>query len=100
MTTSCLGVALGLFDFLADGLGRPNTKMGRFQTVIITLLPPLLVALIWPHFFLLGISLAGLFLVVLEVLLPVWMWWGAQHMLNLTHEYNIKCGKALLLSYY
>jgi tyrosine-specific transport protein len=95
MTTSCLGVALGLFDFLADGLKRPNTKMGRLQTLLITMLPPLVVAILWPHFFLLGLSLAGLFLVILEVLLPVWMWWGARHLPHLQYPYTVRFGKTL-----
>ena len=41
ITTSFLGVTLGLFDFLADGFQRPNTKKGRFHTAMMTFLPPL-----------------------------------------------------------
>jgi len=95
MTTSCLGVALGLFDFLADGFKRSNTRSGRLQTLALTILPPLVVALVWPNFFLLGVSLGGLFLVILEVLLPVWMWWGARDLPHQQYPYKVKCGKAL-----
>ena len=95
MTTCCLGVALGLFDFLADGLKRPNSILGRLQTLVMTLLPPLLVALVWPQFFLLGLSLAGLFLVILEVLLPVWMWWGARDLPQHQHVYAVTYGRVL-----
>ena len=97
MTTSCLGVALGLFDFLADGLKRSNTRTGRLQTLAITMLPPLVVAMVWPHFFLLGLSLAGLFLVILEVLLPVWMWWGASHLAHLKYQYTVSFVKILAI---
>lgn len=97
MTTSCLGVALGLFDFLADGFKRKNTRSGRLQTLAITMLPPLAVALVWPNFFLLGVSLGGLFLVILEVLLPVWMWWGARDLPSQEYPYTVKCGKVLAI---
>jgi len=49
MTTSFLGVALGLFDFLADGFKRPDTRFGRLQTSILTFIPPFILALLWPH---------------------------------------------------
>jgi hypothetical protein len=56
------------------------------------------VAIVWPNFFLLGVSLGGLFLVVLEVLLPVWMWWGARNLpQQQQYPYQVKCGKVLAL---
>jgi amino acid permease len=97
MTTSCLGVALGFFDFLADGFKRTASVSGKLQTLCITLLPSLIVALVWPHFFLLGLSLAGLFLVILEVLLPVWMWWGARDLPHQKYPYKVAYGKALAI---
>lgn len=36
MTTSFLGVTLGLFDFLADSCKRSNTRIGRLQTASLT----------------------------------------------------------------
>lgn len=41
LATSFLGVALGLFDYLADLFQRRNTAAGRLQTGAITFLPPL-----------------------------------------------------------
>lgn len=41
LATSFLGVALGLFDYLADLFQRSNTVGGRLQTGAITFLPPL-----------------------------------------------------------
>lgn len=45
LATSFLGVALGLFDYLADLFQRRNTVAGRLQTGAITFLPPLAFAL-------------------------------------------------------
>jgi len=98
MLTSCLGVGLGLFDFLADGLKRTHHWHGRMQTVCITLLPPLLVVWLWPNVFLLGISLAGLWLIILEVLLPAFMWWGFRHKPSLPEHYRVKGGRILACS--
>lgn len=78
MVTSCLGVSLGLFDFLADGLRRSNQWRGRCQTLLATFLPPLFVAIWFPHLFYAGLSLGVIFLVILEIILPVLMWWRAR----------------------
>ncbi|MDU1086366.1 MAG: tyrosine transporter TyrP, partial [Leclercia adecarboxylata] len=48
LATSFLGVALGLFDYLADLFQRSRTLSGRMQTGAITFLPPLAFALFYP----------------------------------------------------
>jgi len=73
MTTSFLGVALGLFDFLADGCKRPNTRQGRLQTAVLTFLPPLFFALYYPKGFVLALGYAAIFLAFLAVILPAVM---------------------------
>ena len=73
MTTSFLGVGLGLFDFLADGFKRSNTRWGRLQTATLTFLPPLLFALIYPKGFEKAVNCAGLFLAILTIILPALM---------------------------
>ncbi|WP_315969289.1 aromatic amino acid transport family protein, partial [Klebsiella pneumoniae] len=45
LATSFLGVALGLFDYLADLFQRQNSAAGRIQSGLITFLPPLAFAL-------------------------------------------------------
>lgn len=73
MTTSFLGVALGLFDFLADGCKRPNTRFGRFQTSLLTFIPPFVLALIWPHGFHMAVRWAACFTAILCLILPAVM---------------------------
>ncbi|KMK17280.1 tyrosine transporter TyrP [Pluralibacter gergoviae] len=70
LATSFLGVALGLFDYLADLCGRSNTPAGRLQTGAITFLPPLAFALFYPRGFVLALSYAGVALAVLALIVP------------------------------
>lgn len=70
LATSFLGVALGLFDYLADLFGRRNSPAGRLQTGAITFLPPLAFALFYPRGFVMALSYAGVALAVLALIVP------------------------------
>ena len=70
LATSFLGVALGLFDYLADLFGRSNSAGGRLQTGAITFLPPLAFALFYPRGFVMALSYAGVALAVLALIVP------------------------------
>src|SRR3989344_332635 len=76
LTTSFLGVSLGLFDFLADGFKRANTRIHRTQTALLTFIPPFLFALIYPHGFVMALGYAAIFVAILEVILPPLMVWN------------------------
>jgi len=70
LATSFLGVALGLFDFLADFFKLKNTVNGRLQTGFMTFMPPLLFALFYPKGFIFALGFAAIALSVLSLLLP------------------------------
>ncbi|OTA18201.1 tyrosine transporter TyrP [Xenorhabdus vietnamensis] len=70
MATSFLGVALGLFDFLADFFKRENNIIGRIQTSFLTFIPPLIFALFYPKGFVMALGYAAIALSVLALLLP------------------------------
>lgn len=70
LATSFLGVALGLFDFLADTFRRQNTVRGRLQTGLLTFLPPLFFALFYPNGFIFALGFAAIALSVLSLILP------------------------------
>jgi tyrosine-specific transport protein len=78
LVTSFLGVALGLLDFLADGLKVKKTFKGRFLLCSIIFLPPFLFTLINPTLFLTALEYAGgIGCALLLGLLPILMtWWG------------------------
>ena len=75
MTTSFLGVTLGLFDFLADHFKRLNTMFGRLQTAGLTFIPPLLFACFYPNGFIIALRYVAIFVAILEVILPAMMVW-------------------------
>ncbi|WP_368872758.1 aromatic amino acid transport family protein, partial [Providencia vermicola] len=69
LATSFLGVALGLFDYLADLFKRSNRLFGRLQTGVLTFLPPLLSALFFSSF-VQALTYAAVALSVLALIIP------------------------------
>jgi tyrosine-specific transport protein len=59
IATSFLGVTLGLFDFLADGLQMPKRGMRKALLTLLTFLPPLVISLIDPRLFITALIFAG-----------------------------------------
>ena len=76
VTTSFLGVSLGLMHFLVDGF---NLSKERWTTkplvVLLTYVPPSLFALFYPHGFIMALGYASIFVAILLILLPVMMVW-------------------------
>lgn len=75
MLTAFLGVSLGLFDFLADGLKLEKSGTQGKYTLALTFLPPLAVVLFYPGIYLQAFSYAGVCCVILLLLLPAVMAW-------------------------
>ncbi|WP_230084821.1 tyrosine transporter TyrP [Providencia rustigianii] len=69
LATSFLGVALGLFDYLADLFKRSNNFIGRSQTTLLTFVPPLLAALFFSSF-VQALTYAAIALSVLALIMP------------------------------
>nr|NGX44464.1 Tyrosine-specific transport protein [Candidatus Anoxychlamydiales bacterium] len=59
VTTSFLGVSLGLFDFIADGFKIQKKGMKKLLIALITFLPPVVITLINPKLFLTALNYAG-----------------------------------------
>lgn len=73
MLTAFLGVALCLVSFFADGLKMGTQGKDSLQLMIISLLPPLGVVLFFPGAYMRALSYAGIFCVILLLLLPACM---------------------------
>lgn len=98
--TSFLGVALSLFDFLADGLSIKKNRPGRILLYILTFLPPLIISLIDPRAFLSALEYAGAFgVVTLLGLLPALMVWSGRYVKHLAphNAFRMPGGKTALL---
>lgn len=97
LITSFLGVALGLRDFLADGLNIQKTIKGKFLLALLVLVPPLFIAISYPHIFLIALDYAGGFgCALLLGLLPIIMAWRGRYFLNLPSYPQLPGGKFFL----
>lgn len=84
MVTAFLGVSLGLFDFLADGLHLKKSGYQGKYTLALTFLPPLAIVLVNPGIYLQALAYAGICCVILLLLLPAIMAWKGRKTCLLT----------------
>lgn len=81
MLTAFLGVSLGLFDFIADGLNLDKKGVQGKINLSLTFIPPLAIVLLQPGIYLQALKYAGVCCVILLLLLPAIMAWrGRYHM--------------------
>lgn len=74
ITTSFLGVSLGLLHFVMDGFHLKTTSTRqRALGALITYFPPLLFAWFYPKGFIMALNYASSFVVILLVIIPVLM---------------------------
>lgn len=95
LATSFLGVALGLFDYLADLFKRSNRATGRMQSSLLTFVPPLVCALYFPNF-VQALAYAAIALSILALLLPALLVWKVRQEQNGADKYKVKGGKGAL----
>jgi tyrosine-specific transport protein len=96
MITAFLGVSLGLFDFLADGLKLKKTGRQGKTTLLLTFLPPLAIVLVNPGIYLNALSYAGVCCVILLLLLPAIMAWKGRQTCVLASGHMVPGGNAVL----
>lgn len=73
MLTAFLGVSLCLISFLADGFKLEQAGLAGLGLFLLTFIPPLLIVVYYPGAYLHALSYAGLFCVILLLLLPALM---------------------------
>ncbi|TCT36752.1 tyrosine-specific transport protein [Providencia alcalifaciens] len=94
LATSFLGVALGLFDYLADLFKRSNDFIGRAQTTLLTFVPPLLAALFFSSF-VQALTYAAVALSVLALIIPALLTMRVRK-LEANGIYRVKGGTPIL----
>lgn len=97
MTTAFLGVSLGLFDFLADGLKRKNTRFGRLQTAGLTFIPPFLYAFFCPFGFMTAMNFSACFVTTLCMIIPALMVYRLRKSTELKSHYRVFGGNTVLV---
>lgn len=73
MLTAFLGVSLCLYSFLADGLKLRERGSHGIGLFFLTFAPPLLIVIYYPGAYIHALSYAGIFCVILLLLLPALM---------------------------
>lgn len=97
LVTSFLGVTLGLRDFLADGLDIKQTVSGRMYLLALIFIPPLVVAIVYPHIFLTMLEYAGgIGCALLLGLLPIVMVWRGRYHFHFKGKEQLFGGKVVL----
>lgn len=99
VVTSFLGVALCLTDFLADGLQVEKKGRMKLMLHLMTFLLPLGIVLFFPNVFINALAYAGVYCVILLILLPAWMAWQGRYHRNIARGgYKVYGGKPFLAS--
>ncbi len=97
--TSFLGVALCMVDFLADGFRLEKVGRNTLIVSLAALLPPLLIVLLKPGIFIAALAYAGIYCVILLMILPVLMAWRGRYIKKIATAdgYQVFGGKPLLV---
>lgn len=99
IVTSFLGIALGLFDFLADGLKIKKEGVGKLTLGILIVVPTIICATQFERVFLVALEISGGFGdSILNGIIPVLMVWIGRYHLNLgkDSQFRLPGGKVLL----
>lgn len=98
ITTSFIGVSLGLFDFISDGFKIPKKGfLKKILIALITFLPPLAITMINPNLFLVALSYAGgIGGALLLILLPAMMVFSKRYVQKETTDVLLFGGKTTL----
>lgn len=98
LVTSFLGMALGLFDFLSDGLKIRNEGMGKVVLSLLIIIPTFIFAAYFERIFILALDTSGGFGdSILNGIMPVLMVWVGRYVLRFPDEHRIPGGKPLLI---
>jgi tyrosine-specific transport protein len=99
LVTPFLGIGLGFFDFLSDGLNIPKKRLGILLLGAIIIIPTLFFAISYERIFLIALNASGGFGdTLLNGIFPITMVWiGRYSMRQIVGVYRVPGGKARAL---
>ncbi len=98
LVTSYLGIALGLYDFLADAMKIKKPGMSKRLLGLLVVAPSLFFALLYPKAFLFSLEISGGYGdAILNGMMPVAMVWVGRYKMRMEGPYRVFGGKKLLL---
>lgn len=99
LVTSFLGISLGLFDFVADGLKIVKRGLNKIWLTSVVFIPTVLFAIFIPNIFLIALdSTGGYGDAILNGIIPVLMVWRGRYILNKECEQKLFGGKFSLVA--
>lgn len=97
LVTSFLGMALGLFDFLADGLSLRREGFHKLILAVLVTVPTLFFAIYYERAFLVALESSGGFGdSILNGIMPIIMVWIGRYYLGMKGDHLIPGGKSVL----
>lgn len=97
LVTSFLGITMGLFDFLADGLQIPEKGAGQMLLGALVIIPTVFFAIYFERAFLLALDTSGGFGdSILNGIIPVLMVWVGRYSYGFKGAFEVPGGKMLL----
>jgi len=98
ITTSYLGIGLGLFDFFADLFSVKKKGMGKIILGLLVVLPTLYITMTFPNTFLFALDVSGgLGDSILNGILPVCMIWAGLYVIGYKKKYSFIGSKPMLV---
>lgn len=97
VVTSFLGIALGLFDFLSDGLHIKKVGIGNLILGLLIVVPTLIFATQFERIFLVALDSSGGYGdTILNGLIPILMVWIGRYRMGYKNGFRLPGGKLLL----
>jgi tyrosine-specific transport protein len=98
LVTSFLGITLGLFDFLADGLKISNQGVGKIIIGLLIVIPTFIFAAYFERIFMIALETTGGFGdSILNGIMPALMVWIGRYKLKFPNENRVFGGKILII---
>lgn len=97
IVTSFVGVSFSLYDFLIDSFSIKRDKKGRTLALVMTFLPPLIFAFVYPDGFIFALGYAGIFVAILLGILPALMSWSGRHWKKIATGYRPAINRFMLV---
>ncbi|MDP1880720.1 MAG: aromatic amino acid transport family protein [Parachlamydiaceae bacterium] len=98
LVTSFFGMALGLFDFLSDGLKIPNQGKGKLILSLLIVIPTFVFAAYFDRIFFLALDSSGGYGdTIINGIIPVLMVWVGRYIYKFPDDHRTPGGKPLLI---
>lgn len=98
IATSFLGMTLGLFDFLSDGLSIKKEGIGKILLSVLIAVPTLIFAVKFERVFLVALETSGGFGdSILNGMIPLLMVWIGRYWMKFSNSFRVPGGKPLII---